>query len=225
MKRIFANSLLTASAAALVSCGNLSGPIDTGSFDPLATPGSNFNQENEVPTGPQFDPGSFAQTVIPEAAFFSSFPRGEATANRALPMNSVVKVVGTRKSFVRVELEDGAVGFVPAMMLAPQGEELPVAANEGVAPLVIPGGDLEIPPLPDPGNPEDLGAPVLPPLGDLPAPAELPAPVELPEPAPVEGGNELPPPAELPEPATLAPATETPALPGAPAEPALPEPQ
>lgn len=178
-----------------------------------------------MPTGPQFEPGSFAQTVIPEAAFFNSYPKGEATADRALKMNSVVKVVGTRQSFVRVELEDGAVGFVPSMMLAPQGQDVTAAPDQ--APLIIPGGDLDIPPFPNPGNPEDIGAPVLPALNDLPEPATLPEPAVF---QGDDGANTEPanPAANsLVEPAT---GIETPALPNAPAEPEvpsvpLPEPQ
>lgn len=166
-----------------VSCQSFNQPIsnDVG-FDPLGKPGGNLSKKKiDVQRGPSFSPGSFVETSIPDSAFFTSLPRGNATADKLLKKGESVKVISQEKSYVKVELDDGSVGFVPAMMLSqPISSNARVVAGSGAptpAPLVIP----ELPdPIEDPGDPNDLPPPV-PALSDTTPVAPLPAP-ELPNP-------------------------------------------
>lgn len=69
-------------------------------------------------TGPTYRPGQWVETVMPNATFFNKMPRGSATADKVLSLGSPLKVISTKDSYLKVELEGGSVGYVPAIMVA-----------------------------------------------------------------------------------------------------------
>ncbi len=187
----FSRLILFGAASALcISCESLNQPLSNSSgFDPLGTPGAQSTREIVKDTGPRFSAGSFVNTSIPDSAFFRSVPRGNASADRLLSSGESVKVIGQEKSYVKVELEDGSIGYIPSMMLAePLSSNARIVAGSG-ATSALP---LEIPDLPepieDPGNPDDA-APLLPNFDDDTPVAPLPqggALSPLPKPSAVE---------------------------------------
>jgi len=95
-------------------------------------------------------------------------------ADKLLSSGESVKVIGQEKSYVKVELEDGSIGYIPSMMLSePLSSNARVVAGTGAAPAY----SVDIPDLPepieDPGNPDDI-PPSLPGLSDDTPVAPLP---------------------------------------------------
>ena len=187
---------------ALTSCESLNQPlVDSGSgYDPLRSPGASFRPgpgSDYVP-GPTFSPGSFAEASLPDTAFFRRQPKGNAKADMLLKRGESVKVIGMSDSYVKAELSDGSIGFIPAIMLEePRSSNAVVVAgtgsNRGTPSYVsetIP--DLP-PPIEDPGNPEDLeilptpnlsdNSPILP-LPDIEDAPDIPELEEAATPAP-----------------------------------------
>lgn len=148
---------LSATAALIfVSCETMTGPITSGDFDPLRPPGSNIPTTTSA--GPSFKAGQFVRAALDNTAFFKIRPKGDADADKLIPRGTSMKVISTSGSYVKVELDSGEIGFVPAVML-----EDPNAVQ---APLLTAPGEYQVyPPLPGSG----LGEP-LPPLD----PAGLP---------------------------------------------------
>lgn len=166
----------------------MNSPISSSEFDPLAAPGSSFGAAQASTVS--FRPGQYVQTSMANAGFYRTRPRGNADADRLLGRNTRLKVVSSDSSYVRVELDSGEVGFVPAVMVedpsAPADDLAPDSGNEFQVypPVDLPPG---IDPLPfnDPdGLPPDSSVPSLMNL-------EIPAPPE-PGATPV-GDDELPP--------------------------------
>ena len=185
-------------ALAFASCESLNEPLETGGFDPLGTPGAGTARLAQAkPSGPQFTPGSFVTTSVPQAAFFSTFPSGNATASKLLDRGESVKVISQRGSYVKAELDDGSVGFIPSIVLTDVSENAVPVAGSGAIPLVQPTlGDPPPPLLEDPGAPEDL-PPILPDLGPGTPVAPLPDPAaaDIPpiSPAPIDApGDAIP---------------------------------
>lgn len=111
-----------AASLSLVGCGqmvsNLQQPI-TSDYNPLDGPSApSLRNKSFQPTGPTFKPGEWVETAMPNSTFFYKIPKGNATADQVLGKGSPLKVISTKGSYVKVELEGGTVGFVPAIMVA-----------------------------------------------------------------------------------------------------------
>jgi len=210
----FQLSGISLAAVALVSCGslqNLNQPLGETSFDPLDGPGSkrkSSGSSSVQATGSQYTPGQWVETAMANATFFREMPKGSASADKVLKAGLPMKVVKTQGSFVKVELDSGDIGFVPAIMVterraenqiyrAPKinrQQDVPIIPIEPGIPSQAPAGDLpplpDVPPLPD----SDLGIPASPSV-TAPIPESIPVPVPVTKPQPLP---DLPPPPEVP---------------------------
>ena len=175
----------------LVSCGafkNMNRPL-SGDFDPLSTPGSSSTSAAAVVT-PTYKPGEWVETAMANAAFFKAIPTGSASADKVLPLATPMKVVSTKDTYVKVELDSGEVGYVPEIMVIARGSAVPPPVDpalDGVPPVVDPAlGE----PTPVPGVPP-VPAPVEPVPVPVPVPGEpTPVPTPVPVPPTVPGVNE-----------------------------------
>lgn len=116
------NFLPVAAGLSLMSCGqiatSLNAPLSS-EYSPLDGPRVNYESRNRVqPTGPSFEPGEWVETVMPNGTFFDRIPRGSAAADQVLPLATPMKVIATKGSFLKVELENGSLGFIPIIMVA-----------------------------------------------------------------------------------------------------------
>jgi len=164
MKRIPAFSAIA--MLSLVSCNTMTGPITGGDFDPLRPPGSNSRQSASVT--PTFSAGQFVRAAMDSTAFFKLRPKGDADADKLLKRDTSMKVISTSDSYVKVELDSGEVGFVPAVMLE----------NPNAAPKTLPtaSGEYQVyPPLSNGGTSEPL--PVIDPAG-LPPEGSIPTVID-----------------------------------------------
>lgn len=113
----------------------------SGTFDPLAPPGSMLNTVST--TSATFSPGQFVIASMDNTAFFSRRPRGDAEADKLLRRNTQMKVISSDSSYLRVELDSGEVGFVPSVMVDDPSMAPPVT-SDGMNP-----GEFQVyPPLP-----------------------------------------------------------------------------
>lgn len=203
-------SLSAAASLVLVACDTMNAPITRGGFDPLLPAGS-ANTPAKV-AGPTFTAGQFVRAAMNNTAFFKSRPDGNADADKVLPRGTSMKVISNSNSYVKVELDSGEIGFVPAVML-----EDPNAVP--LVPTTNPGEYQVYPPLPGSGSGSGLSIPVIDPAG-LPPDGAIPTiidpdapPVTTPVP-PVTPNHET-----FPTPApTVAPKVET-TIPGTIQEP------
>ncbi|MDP0492225.1 MAG: hypothetical protein Q7Q71_14340 [Verrucomicrobiota bacterium JB023] len=175
-----------AATSLLVSCESISTTLNepiTSDYDPLDGPGVRLRSEGGGVTtaaaGPAYQPGQWVEAAMPNTTFFRRYPKGSATADRILKTGTPVKVVSTRGSHVKVELENGEVGYVPSIMVAE-----PTLSGQDSTPFLPepPNSPLHSAPpsLPDaaPAPLQDTGDSVIPPPSNF-----SPAPVEpLPEP-------------------------------------------
>ncbi len=149
---------LASAAALLASCGSMNQPLGSGDgSNPLDAPGSGTATQ-EDPYGPNFTPGTFLQTISPNTAFFSSFPKGNDQPTKTLSNHTDVKVISTKGSYVKVEVVDtGEVGYVPSVMLGEKRspQEVPVTPAAGEVD-VTPGAapEPEVPSIDPPVAPE-----------------------------------------------------------------------
>ena len=210
-----ATSLLTLSGLAilLASCGSLetfNQPLSGNSdFDPLTSPGSSSSRSLVVaPTSPSYAPGQWVETSMDNATFFNSIPKGNAQADKVFPSGTPMKVVSNKGTYVRVELDSGAVGYIPEIMIA---ERRPASEVPLTMP-VEPAPDLgSVPPIIEPDMesgegiappPEIPGTP--PPVPEIaPLPDSVPPVPAVPEVAPEESDipptvPEVAPPPEIP---------------------------
>ncbi len=182
---------------AMAACESMNAPLtSSGDFDPLAPAGGAI-KTGVSDSGSGFKPGQFVHAMIDNTAFFSKRPKGDADADKLLARNTPMKVVSSDSSYVKVELDSGEIGFVPAVMVVDPNT---AAAENNPGGLYLPGsGPVEplpnmtpsnmppdgIPPIIDPSAPipGDPGAPVAP-----PAPGDAAAPVPAPVPAPLPPG-------------------------------------
>ena len=157
----------------LTQCGSFSGPIE-GDFDPLSAPGSGIKKETTLVNNYNFQPMQYVTAASNSTAFFSQRPTGNAEAEELLAAGTSMRVVKTEGSFVKVELDNGKVGYVAAAMLTDGNAS---ASATGNAVQVYPpiGGDGALP-MPAGGMPADL----------LPASSPLP-------PTDISTGAPLPP--------------------------------
>lgn len=193
---------LGALVIAATSCGSLTQlkrPLSSGGFDPLDGPGSVPGSSSAVvaPTTPNYKRGQWVETSMPNATFFRAIPKGSAQADKVLPVATPMKVVSSKGTYLKVELDSGDVGYVPEIMVigrssatgAQPGLEAP---DYGPVPSPVePGVNLPgIAPLPEvPGTPPPI--PAVPPV---PAP-NVPAPT-VPESVPTV--PDVAPPPEVP---------------------------
>jgi hypothetical protein len=170
----------------LTSCGDFNQPLG-GDFDPLMTPGSRQSDSLTAAGNYNFPAGSYVTAASNSTAFFETKPTGNADAEELLAAGTSMRVIKTEGSFVKVELDNGKVGYVAAALLL-EGQ-----ATGNMAPLP---SEVAVPlpsgPVPDDlaptVAPTDLGPdalpPIAPPSADLPPPAVEKEPsVPLPEPA------------------------------------------
>ena len=144
----------------LVSCDTTMNPISSSSFDPLRQPGS--SQLAKTESAPGFTPGQFVQAAIDNTAFFKKSPSGDTDADKTLKRATSMKVISISGSYVKVELDSGEVGFVPAVML-----EDPKAV---IQPYPASPNEYQVyPPLPSPGTGVGEPLPVVDPAGQPPA--------------------------------------------------------
>jgi len=172
--KFFSYSLIPA-ALALAACGGMNSSItSTSSFDPLTPPGSG-RQPASASYGPQLSPGQFVAANISNTAFYKNKPNANQDADKLLTQGTQMKIVSVDSSYVKVELDSGEIGYVPAVMVSspdttPTPELLPLDGAYQVYPP-LPGATVPLEPLPmiDPGG--------LPPEGSIPAIIDPDAPV------------------------------------------------
>lgn len=186
--------------AALVSCGsfkNFNQPLSgSGDFDPLSSPGSTSGGGSALvaPTSPSYNRGQWVETSMPNATFFRNIPRGGGSADRVLAAGTPMKVVSSKGTYVKVELDSGEVGYVPEIMVIDR-KKLGTPAS---------GGDLDFGPVPPPVEPGVPGSGIAP-------PPEIPGtPPPVPEVAPVPEVPSLPDVPSIPD----VPAVPEPVTPG-----------
>lgn len=180
MRCIFPLSAI--SILGLVACNTSPGPVNRGGFDPLRPPGSNRNLSTNA--SPAFTAGQFVRASMDNTAFFKVRPNGNADADKLLKRDTSMKVISNGDSYVKVELDNGEVGFVPSVMLLDPN-------STGPATSAILGENQPYPPLPADAN----GGPLpiidpagLPPEGAIPAVIDPDAPttsVPVPPPTPM----------------------------------------
>lgn len=154
----------------LVACDSMTGPITSGDFDPLRPPGGNVGPSLQSTAA--FKAGQFVRAALDNTAFFKIRPKGDADADKLLVRGTSMKVISYSGSYVKVELDSGEIGFVPAVML-----EDPSTVTQ--APRTNPGEIQVYPPLPGGG----IGGPLpiidpagLPPEGAIPTVIDPDAP-------------------------------------------------
>ena len=155
----------------LAGCNTMNRPISSGSFDPLSSPGSNL--DSSANTTVVFKAGSFVRASMDNTVFFKSPPKGDAEADKLLTRGTSMKVISHRDGYVKVELDSGEVGYVPAVML-----QDPNAAPTN--PMTKPGEYQVYPPVggfPEPLPPLDPAG--VPPEGAIPTVIDPEAPSTL----------------------------------------------
>jgi hypothetical protein len=182
---------LTAIASfTLAACDTMTTPMTSGDFDPLRPPGGNVS--TGVKTNPAFKAGQFVRASMDNTAFFKTRPNGDADADKRLTRGTSMKVITYSSSYVKVELDSGEVGFVPAVMLEDPNAVAPV-------PVTNPGEVQVYPPLPGGG----IGGPLpiidpagLPPEGAIPTVIDPDAPPSAPVPSVTPTTDTFPAPVE-----------------------------
>ena len=177
-------------ALALTACDTMNPPITRGDFDPLAKPG--IATTTLANPGAIFTAGQFVRAAMDHTAFFKTRPKGDSDADKLLTRGTSMKVVSHNDTYVKVELDSGEVGFVPAIML-----EDPNAAPPA-DPVTRPGEFQVYPPLNAPGQVMPPALPLAhPPDGSIPTVIDPDAPSgSAPFAAPAEpkaGSTPLPP--------------------------------
>ena len=128
MKRLASLLLVSAIGSLLPGCGGGGSPADFGSYNPLRAPGA----ANLHDDAGNFRPGQFARTLLDNAAFFKDRPSGSANADRLLKANTPFKVIESDGTYLKVELDSGDVGYIPAVLAtaqaAPAAEPTPAPA-------------------------------------------------------------------------------------------------
>lgn len=140
---------LIPAALSLVSCGTFSDPLSSsGTFDPRRAPGSGLNNA-DTRYGQEIYPGQFISTSIPNTAFYKNKPKDGEDADKLLNVGTNMKIVSDDEAYVRVELDNGEVGWVPSVMVLSSSSNLaPIdGANQPYPPLADGDGIENFPPL------------------------------------------------------------------------------
>ena len=164
--------LMGPAALVFVACENMSSPMTSSSFDPLAPPGSQRNSESSF--GLEFSPGQFVSAAIDNTAFYKNKPGENQDADKLIDRGTQMKIVEISGNHMKVELDNGEVGWVPSVMVAggggAAGDMIPVDGIYQVYPPLPDGDGLEPLPLIDSSG--------LPPEGALPVIIDPDAPVD-----------------------------------------------
>lgn len=176
--KAFSLGMLIPVSLAIVACEMVNKPITSSSFDPLARPGSGMG--SDTPSfGPQLSPGTFVIATIPNTAFYKEKPEGSADADKLLAVGTNMKIVSVEADYVKVELDSGEVGWIPAVMVSTGNstmDMIPTDTTYQVYPPLPDTGPIEPLPMLDPAGlpPEgaiptiiDPDAPVLPPADPI----------------------------------------------------------
>jgi hypothetical protein len=129
-------------AVVVSSCADIEAPFGSGSFDPLSTAG--YRQQAAEPTvasNYQFNAGQFVTAASNSTAFFSKKPSGNAEADELLAAGTMMRVIKSEDTFVKVELDNGKVGYVAAALLLESQQSV-------TDPNAIPTGGEAVAPLP-----------------------------------------------------------------------------
>ncbi|MEM9079820.1 MAG: hypothetical protein AAGC74_03915 [Verrucomicrobiota bacterium] len=187
----------------------LNEPISS-DYNPLDGPSAPIRRSSvqSAPTGPSYKPGQWVEAAMPNTTFFRKIPRGSASADQVLEQGTPLKVVSTRDSFIKVELESGSVGYVPSIMVA---ENAPTNDPSFLPPP--PESPLQLqnsPSVPEatPGTLNPDGPTVIPPPSNFNSTTTPPSP-EITTPTPPNSNEILiptTPPADIP---TIAPSPPT----------------
>ena len=200
--------LPAAAGLVMVGCDTMSGPIEGGSFDPLVPPGADTGPR-VVETREQFKPGQIGAVSMNNAGFFNTLPRGSANPDRLLNAGSQVKIISAEGSYLKVELDDGKVGYVPSIMVedprsAPSPNEVqvypPLQGTDAVPIIPLTPGDPTIPQTPATDALPSVIEPDAP-ADQPPAPPPVPADLTTPPPPiqPDAAGTPQPPAGDAPK--------------------------
>jgi hypothetical protein len=99
---------------AVSGCEDFNRPITAGDFDPLGSPG---NTRSSLNAANGFRGGQFVRAIMGNTAFYKNRPKGDADADKLLPIGTSMKVINQTDNYVKVELDSGEIGFVPAIMV------------------------------------------------------------------------------------------------------------
>lgn len=173
----------------LVACETFNSPLSSsGNYDPLNAPGS--DRANSTIAAPTFKAGQFVRATIVNTAFFKVRPKGDADADKLLPSGTSMKVISLSGSYVKVELDNGEIGFVPSVMLEDPNAMPVMPPGTGeyqVYPALYGAGVTEPLPIIDPaGLPPDGAIPTIidpeAPNGNAPVPSVTPTTDTFPAP-------------------------------------------
>jgi hypothetical protein len=154
----------------VTSCQDFSGPLSNDEFNPLMTPGARQGAAAAVAGNYNFTAGQYVTAASNSTALFHTKPTGNAEADELLAAGTSMRVIKSEGSFVKVELDNGKVGYVAAaLLLESQHIVAPLDPSlNGGATSPLPAGMQTVVPPTDLGT----GAP-LPPIAP-PAVNELP---------------------------------------------------
>ncbi len=160
-------------AVALAACDTMNSPVTSSSFDPLRPPGTSIRPAS-ASYGPELSPGQFVSANIPNTAFYKNKPKGTEDADKVIDLGTQMKIIEMDSTYVKVELDSGEVGYVPAVMVStpdttPIPDLLPLDGGYQVYPPLPGGGPIEPLPVIDAGG--------LPPDGSIPTIIDPDAPV------------------------------------------------
>jgi hypothetical protein len=170
----FSSFILLPVAMAIVACDTMTSPVSSSSFDPLRPPGTSM-QPASASASSELSPGQFVSANIPNTAFYKNEPKGSEDADKLIALGTEMKIIEMDSDYVKVELDSGEVGYVPAVMVsAPDMTATPpdLLALDGayqVYPPLPGGGPIEPLPIFDPGG--------IPPDGAIPAIIDPDAPI------------------------------------------------
>jgi len=173
-------------AFGLCGCEDFNRPISTGGFDPLGTPGGMRATADSMDG---FRGGQFVHAIMDNTVFFFNRPKGDVDADKLLRRGTSMKVISQSDNYVKVELDSGEIGFVPAIMLV-DPNRVPDAGVYGNP------GDYQVYPPIEAANPLPAGE--MPPEGAIPTVIDPEAPASD---IPIPPLNPLPklPPTPTPE--------------------------
>jgi len=120
MKRT-AGVIALLAVGSLTNCSQIAATLNepiSSDYNPLDGP-SIKRSSNVQSAGnrPDYSPGQWIETIMPNSTFFLRYPKGNATADQILSLGTPLKVVSFKESFVKVELESGYAGYVPQIMV------------------------------------------------------------------------------------------------------------
>lgn len=101
-----------------------------GGGNALDPPGYQESKPLEIvePTGPTYSSGQWVETSVSSAAIYERFPKTGDQPVQTLAQGTPLKVVSTQGTYAKVEMESGAIGYVPTIMIAEKASpnEIPI---------------------------------------------------------------------------------------------------